>query len=416
MKKYMHDMSDKELDDFFKQAAHQYEIPYEQADWQKMKDRLDRNGFAGNWKRWMGRGFYLVFFLFLFSGTSQINLSQNQLEIKTNEVGIIAEEAESGHASRSADVSQGGKVPTASETKEQKMLPPSPVLLEEESKGDSKDKYSNQENLADGLNQQVHASSFSQGEEKNYHANFIYPDQVSYLSYLPLQYTSQSGIFPPVEKVTINEINDTAEQSPEEVIHPKKHPLLSFSLMLAPDISAVKVKEVNGVGRAAGINIEYFPLPNLSINTGAVYAFKMYEVGEGSFSSYGGGSSYRKLKSIDGNCRVLDIPLNLRFYAINREKSRWYASSGISSYFMLTEDYEYKYENKVDDKYRFHNYRNENQHYFSVLNLSVGYERQVGNHWAIQLEPYAKVPLAGVGAGKIRLNSTGFFITLKYVL
>ena len=414
MKKYMHDMSDKELDDFFKQAAQQYEAPYDPADWQKMKGRLDRNGFAGNWKKWMGRGLYLVFFLFLFSGTSQVNVSQNQPEIKTNEVGIISEEANSGHTSRPADVSPRLEV-NESETKAQKEPQPSTAFTEENTKDESKQQVE-QTSATDHSRPPSQAFSLSEEEEPTYQASFIYPERVSLLSYLPPYYSQRNGTLPSVEKVAIYEINDTAKQSPEEVIRPKKRPLLSFSVMLAPDISAVKAREVNGVGRAAGINIEYFPLPNLSINTGAVYAYKLYEVGEGSFRSYGGSSGYRKLKSIDGNCRVLDIPINLRFYAINREKSRWYASTGISSYFMLTEDYEYKYENTVDDKYRFHNYRNENQHYFSVLNLSVGYERRVGNHWALQLEPYAKVPLAGVGAGKIRLNSTGFFITLKYVL
>ena len=415
MKKYMHDMSDKELDDFFKQAAQQYEAPYDPADWQKMKGRLDRNGFAGNWKKWMGRGLYLAFFLSLFSGNSQVNLSQHQPEIKTSKVEIISEEVDSSHAGTPTDASPVPEM-NAPETKAQKEPQPATAFTEENTRDENKQQPDTQTHSTDHSQSPSQAFSLSQEEEPTYQAGFIHPERVSLLSYLPPYYSQQNGKLPSVEKVRIKEINDTAKLSPEEVIRPKKRPLLSFSVMLAPDISAVKAREVNGVGRAAGINIEYFPLPNLSINTGAVYAFKIYEVGEGSFRSYGGSSGYRKLKSIDGNCRVLDIPVNLRFYAINLEKSRWYASAGISSYFMLTEDYEYKYENSVPDKYRFHNYRNENQHYFSVLNLSVGYERQVGNHWAVQLEPYAKVPLAGVGAGKIRLNSTGFFITLKYVL
>lgn len=431
MKKYMNDMSDKELDDFFKQAAQQHSVPFDPADWQKMKGRLDRNGYTDNWKRWMGRGLYLIAFLFLFSGTSQIN----QFEISENHVGLHAGEHQRNDASASSEASEAT---TAQEEKglsdatsnEQKTLSSSSALKEtevkkEKSGADPEENNNKEDNSVNSayVSAPQQEAEFVEGEEDrevtNYEAGFIYPDRLAFLNYLPLQYISKSGGLPPVEKVAIYVINDTAKQSPEEVIqNKKKHPLFSFSVMLAPDISAVKVKEVKGVGRAAGINLEYFLLPNLSINAGAIYAYKTYEVGESSAGSYGygGSSGYRKLKSIDGNCRVLDIPINLRYYAFNLQKSRWYVSSGVTSYLMLTEDYEYNYDRYTPDNYRFYNYRNENQHYFKVLNLSVGYERRLGNHWAMQLEPYTKVPLSGVGAGKIKLNTTGVFISLKYVL
>ena len=57
---------------------------------------------------------------------------------------------------------------------------------------------------------------------------------------------------------------------------------------------------------------------------------------------------------------------------------------------------------------------NENQHLLSILNLSAGYERSLGPRWSIQAEPYFKLPLSGVGAGKMRLASAGVFFGLKY--
>ena len=48
------------------------------------------------------------------------------------------------------------------------------------------------------------------------------------------------------------------------------------------------------------------------------------------------------------------------------------------------------------------------------LNLSAGYEYEAGPHWRLQAEPYVKVPLTGVGAGKVQLLSAGVYFGLKY--
>src|SRR5690606_24841252 len=52
------------------------------------------------------------------------------------------------------------------------------------------------------------------------------------------------------------------------------------SLTLAPDVSALKIKDIQGVGNSIGINVEYFFHPNLSINAGGLYVFKTYQAGD----------------------------------------------------------------------------------------------------------------------------------------
>jgi hypothetical protein len=54
------------------------------------------------------------------------------------------------------------------------------------------------------------------------------------------------------------------------------------------------------------------------------------------------------------------------------------------------------------------------KNWFSVLNLSVGYERQVSRNFSVQAEPFFKQPLSGVGFGKVKLNTTGIFLSVKY--
>jgi hypothetical protein len=59
---------------------------------------------------------------------------------------------------------------------------------------------------------------------------------------------------------------------------------------------------------------------------------------------------------------------------------------------------------------------NGSQHLLKVLNLSVGYERLLGQRWSVQAEPFVKLPLAGVGYGAVRLRSAGVFFSLRYGL
>jgi hypothetical protein len=41
-------------------------------------------------------------------------------------------------------------------------------------------------------------------------------------------------------------------------------------------------------------------------------------------------------------------------------------------------------------------------------------ERSLGKRFSIQAEPYLKVPLKGLGTGKMRMDSYGVLFTLKF--
>jgi hypothetical protein len=48
-----------------------------------------------------------------------------------------------------------------------------------------------------------------------------------------------------------------------------------------------------------------------------------------------------------------------------------------------------------------------------VLTLSAGYQRKINRTFSIAAEPYIKVPLAGVGYGKVKLNSAGVLFSVN---
>lgn len=186
-------------------------------------------------------------------------------------------------------------------------------------------------------------------------------------------------------------------------------PRFSLALMFAPDVTALTLRDIEGLGNSVGLNLEYYIQPNLSINTGILYAFKTYRGGEGYYAGYQPAPS-----GIQGNCWILDVPINVRYYAFQRPLSRWYISGGVSTYLMLREKYGLEYYSYGHNYTKNLDLRNQNQHYFGIGNLSVGYERLLSDKLSLQIEPYFKVPINGIGEGQINLKSAGALIGLKY--
>ena len=208
----------------------------------------------------------------------------------------------------------------------------------------------------------------------------------------------------------------TTALDPAPLPVPMRQPRFYVGLVAAPDVSTVRFASVASPMPNVGVTLEYRLSNRLRVSTGLLRSTKQYVARR---EDYDWGA-YSKLvyshnfTDVDGTCTVLDVPLNLRYALLLRPSYQLFASAGLSSYFMQREHYYYDW----TDANGFHAWNgaavNQNRHLLSILNLSVGYERRLGAHWSVQAEPYAKLPLAGVGLGKVRLASAGAFFGVKY--
>jgi len=214
------------------------------------------------------------------------------------------------------------------------------------------------------------------------------------------------------------ERNPEESYSINETLPPeKKQQRLGYSLnfTLGPDFSGVGANSY-GTGTFVGLGIELYLLKNLSIMMGVSHSRKKYAVHDEYTAPYPGIWTYGQVPDqVDIACHVLDIPINVYYSIFKDGKNRIFAGAGLSSYLMLTEEYHFEYfdtyySNLIQD----YNIRNENQHYFGILNISAGYSRNINERWGWQLEPYFKLPIQDIAAAKVRLNSFGGFVTLKY--
>jgi hypothetical protein len=118
------------------------------------------------------------------------------------------------------------------------------------------------------------------------------------------------------------------------------------------------------------------------------------------------------ITSVNGRSRIYELPINVK-YTITSGKNNLFATTGLSSYLMRSENYDYQYEqNNQPGGHNYLSYKNETKNWFSVVNLSAGYTRKLGNMGSLRVEPYLKVPIEDLGTGKMPIMSTGLNIGL----
>jgi hypothetical protein len=188
-----------------------------------------------------------------------------------------------------------------------------------------------------------------------------------------------------------------------------------FSLSAAPDLSFVSNDKKGTVKLLGGAGFGYTIKNRFTVRTGFYSGRKVYSASPSSYHppdywwTY-----YPNLQKVDADCKVYEIPLSLSYHPGRSEKQQWFASAGISSLLMKKEVYNYYYKPVATGPVVSSTWTisEKNKHYFSILTLSAGYQRNVSGTVSFSIEPYVKLPLAGVGYGKIKLNSTGVLFSV----
>lgn len=396
-------MSDQQLDDFLRKAAEQYDVPYNPHAWEQMNHRLDQaDGRGGFWSRKIITGLIL---LLLLGGGLGVGYQ-----------GIYRPDAPS-LSPLEAPVSSAQAVSEPTSPQENKVTQRIP---------DSPSPPQNRPNTRQVVEQERPSATFPLRSLSEVSPNAREAEEE------PVQITDASSIGRVDRRPWVAFQNRLGAIS---FVLPTKRPALpsgqplretdvippkpsfaryGLSLGISPDISSVKLGQASGLGRKVSLQFEYFLFRKLSLVTGGILSYKTYAAPGEAYRPYPGyWKKYPLPDKINGQCRVLDIPLNLRYYAVSFDRSRLFISSGLSSYLMLREDYEYIY--PYSSNYERHE-RNANRHYFKVANISIGYERAWGKRGALQIEPFVKLPLAGVGFGNIRLATIGTVFSLNYRL
>ena len=181
-------------------------------------------------------------------------------------------------------------------------------------------------------------------------------------------------------------------------------------IIFGVDISSVHFQSAK-TGETAGFIIGYAFNEKWSIESGLLWDTKrVYDNG-----TYFNPPGYTPtngvtITNVNGKSRLYELPVNMK-YNILSGKHNLFATTGISSYLMRSENYDYEYtQNNQPGGHNYLSYTKETKNWFSVANFSIGYTRKLGAIGSIRLEPYLKLPLANLGTANMPIMSTGLNI------
>ncbi|WP_266205040.1 hypothetical protein [Pontibacter kalidii] len=406
-------MSDEELDDLFRKSAERYDPPFDPEAWRAMDRKLD--GRHGGWSD--GRRFLPLLLALLGSMVLIWQLSDKPATStaeKPKTESLAAAQATEAAGTQLQAKTRNGEVAT---------LPGPPVGATQQQ----------EKRTGPGI------VAPAEGDHKTPTKRDVVP--VKPLEMIPIELKqSTASITTTMEAAAVTVVSpeallpDTATQTAlKQAVQPKvadssessqsqKEPVflkgISLALVLAPDITTVRFRNADAVSMNAGLLVSVPLTERLSLVTGAVGAKKIYSTEAREYEPYPGFWDNKPLPDgIEAKCQVLDIPLNLQYHLLKRGKNILSVQAGVSSYLMLEEKYTYTYQHAGQKPYsKTWEVANENKHWLGVQNLSVGYTRRLSPAFSVGAEPFVKIPLSNIGAGRLKLTSAGIFIMAGYTL
>ena len=396
----LHNLSDQEFDRELRKHLYDPNIPFDPASWDKMSIKLDL--FAGTNHRNNGGALGLSLLALLlagvfFLGVASFPLSMNQLYDDREAPPLVS--------GQQLLPDKSIKQPSSQTSKSQKDLNTTEIPDQISSDHLADPAKSNSEQVRED-----HQPTYTVVKPTEEHGQTKFHGNPTLTSNGARELAVENE-FPG----NIQHVDSTSTISPPVVKESSGSPWFT-GFGYAPDISLVGSGDMSSPGTNWIFSLERRLGTRWSIQSGVIFSSKKYKANGEDYHPPEDFWGYGKVPDeMDAKCKVLDIPVNLRYYFKPGNRHQFYASTGLSSYLMLSEDYYYHY-----DYYGYPHsvnswsVKNENQHFFGIYNFSAGYQRNLGKQWYLEIEPFIKVPLSGVGFGKVDLWSTGSMFSLKY--
>ena len=181
-------------------------------------------------------------------------------------------------------------------------------------------------------------------------------------------------------------------------------------ILFGVDMSSVHFQSAKN-GATSGFIIGYAFNKKWSIESGLLWDTKrVYD--DGTYFNPPGYTPTNGVKiiAVNGKSRLYELPVNMK-YTIISGKHNLFATTGISSYLMRSENYDYEYtQTNQPGGHNYLSYTKETKNWFSVANFSIGYTHELGSNGSFRIEPYLRLPLKDIGTANMPIMSTGLNI------
>ena len=196
-------------------------------------------------------------------------------------------------------------------------------------------------------------------------------------------------------------------------LKPGNRPVFALGVIASSDLNGVNSSfQQSKVGGNFGATFSVTFAKKWTISTGAQYDIKPYLT---NFNNYHSAYKFKTQPStVQADCRMLDIPLNINYQVYRQRANTITVGTGLSSYFMLREDYQFNYTDPYAAGPVHYTVINKNRNILSVLNFDATYTHQINSKFGVTVQPYTKVPLSNVGYSQVKLQSTGVALGINW--
>ena len=193
----------------------------------------------------------------------------------------------------------------------------------------------------------------------------------------------------------------------------KQHRFYS-GFIAGASFSEVKNQGMQKPGFDIGVMGGYKLIEKVSVETGLSLSKKNYFTDGKYFNMDKIASSMppeMKVMSIEGHSTVLEIPFKFKYNMLNKNKTAFYSSVGLSSYVLTNEKNNYHTLMNGTNENITSTYKNSSRYLAASIDLSIGCEHRIGDrNNKISVESYVQIPLKGIGVGALPVTGVGLHV------
>jgi len=415
----MSDQNKDNLENFFRERAQQHNIEFNENDWLKLEAKLDVEMPVGFTFWSFIKKFWYLPILILFIPTSWFSYKQfskernaeqyQQTLIQSN----INESSESQNNSRIIEdktIDSSTYNQAAQDKKsEAQIIPGNNTKYEDQLSVDNKAKlktevgFVSKEKSVEPISNNIGYAVYENGAETLRHnrdskLHFLFP-------------------IPPESNISASEQPKVTTKEFTSDLVPLKQKAISYYVGIgySPDFSTVGLGNFIAPGSRWTAIAEIGIRNRFKVNTGVVWVNNKYEAyGEDYHAPYRYWQNGIVADQAYGECVMIDIPLNLRYNFWIKDRHQLFISGGASTYFLLKEDYWFHYEQNDPNLPQYWGTDDMSIYPFGIINFSFGYQYALRKRGSLQVEPFIKIPTAGVGWGNVDLHTIGAYVIYKY--
>ena len=209
-------------------------------------------------------------------------------------------------------------------------------------------------------------------------------------------------------QIDSNAISSLAKKKLIIKMKPGKENGFYVGINAGPDFSKVKSGNFQSPGFSAGIVLGYQINKKIFAETEFSIGNKYYSSGGKLFNEEGAAMpDGMVIMDLQGYSRIIEIPVKIGYDIYAKKKESVFISTGLSAYIMTMEKNNYNVTMNGNPEKMVGLYEKSNVKTPATFNLSAGWEHQLTGKMHIRIEPYLKLPLQGIGVGKLPVTSTG---------